>query len=68
MKSRNQREGKFIPGWCVNPAYHKASFAQVQAGDLTPKKRAGAKFDLKSTIDPYMGKVFYRAYREGAFE
>lgn len=68
MKSRNQREGKFIPGWCYNPAYHKASIEQIKLNDLKPKKRAGMRYDLSFYHAPRVGKVYVRTYREGAFE
>lgn len=68
MKSRNQREGKYIPGWCFNPAY------RVIKGRVAQRPRAGGLFDLKAVrnfndngiIIP--GVTLVRTYREGAFE
>lgn len=73
MASRNQREGRFIPGWCYNPDYKAV---QVRPGVMkaVQKKRAGAHFNLirvrnfndMGHIIP--GLTYVRTYREGAFE
>ena len=46
MKSRNQREGKYVAGWCINPAYRKAMYKGKPM--LQPKARAGRDYDLVS--------------------
>jgi hypothetical protein len=70
IKSRNQREGKFVPGWCYNPA-----FKRTDAGKVFPKKRAGAHYELRKVIgytdivgNFIPGLTYFRTYREGAFE
>jgi hypothetical protein len=63
--SRNQREGRFIPGWCYNPSYHSQ---RDKDGNLVQKIRAGKHFDLKVMYNKQMGKTYFRVYREGAFE
>lgn len=68
MASRNQREGRFIPGWCLNPDYKTVN------GKLEPKKRAGKHYNLtrvrgfndQGYIIP--GTTYIRTIREGAFE
>lgn len=73
-KSRNQREGKFVPGWCYNPAYKKVKTSGFDGIKFVPKKRAGAHFKL-ARIRSYNdngyiipGVTYVRLYREGAFE
>lgn len=41
MRSRNKREGKFVCGWCLNPAY-----ASNKAGKMVQCKRAGGNHNL----------------------
>jgi hypothetical protein len=72
-KSRNQREGKYIPGWCYNPAY---KFTKKRGKEVTQdKKRAGAFYELRKMRgyndligDFIPGLTFVRIYRKGAFE
>lgn len=75
IKSRNQREGKFIPGWCYNPPYRIGKTdPKTGATALTPKKRAGAHYNLVKVrnfndggyIIP--GTTYIRLIRQGAFE
>lgn len=70
-KSRNQREGKYIPGWCYNPSFKH----NKKTGHTVESKRAGEHYDVRlihgfidvdGSVIP--GKTFYRTYREGAFE
>lgn len=65
--SRNQREGKFIPGWCHNPAYKKGS-NPLKPETMKVKLRAGKHYDLAVIDHPGLGKMYIRTYREGAFE
>ncbi len=68
MASRNQREGKYIAGWCINPAY------KIEGEYAVQKKRAGKHFNLTRVrgfndmghIIP--GVTYVRTIREGAFE
>ena len=72
MASRNQREGKYIAGWCYNPPYDQRVFRMT--GKLVQKTRAGRHFDLVrvrnfndgGVIIP--GATYVRYYRQGAFE
>jgi hypothetical protein len=65
-KSRNQREGKFIPGWCLNPNYKKGRDGVYRSG-----LRAGATADVKgvrNAFDGYAvipGLTFIRSLRVG---
>lgn len=69
MTSRNQREGKYIPGWCYNPGFKKD-----KDGKIEEKVRAGKHFTLVPVrnfndhgfILP--GVTFVRYMRQGAFE
>lgn len=63
MKSRNQREGKFIPGWCYNPGYKLDRF-----GNRVQKVRAGQHFNLTAMRSDELGKCFFRGYRAEAFQ
>lgn len=65
--SRNQREGKFIPGWCHNPAYKKGS-NPLKPETMKVKLRAGAHYDIFFIRDKGLGKMYVRFIREGAFE
>lgn len=73
MASRNQREGRFIPGWCLNPDY-KAILVRPGVMKTEPKVRAGKHFNLirvrgyndNGYIIP--GTTYIRTFREGAFE
>jgi hypothetical protein len=67
MKSRNQREGRYIPGWCHNPAYKKGS-NPLDPKTMKAKPRTGAHYDLRAYRDPVLGNTFFRTYRQGAFE
>jgi hypothetical protein len=64
--SRNQREGKFIPGWCLNPNMVKDNNGVyrhgVRAGAYANLKRAVGVFDGYATIP---GVSFVRYLRPG---
>lgn len=69
MTSRNKREGRFIPGWCHNPAFKKPPRGvPMLPSHMKPKLRAGKHYDLMVIRDGQVGKMFVRVYREGAFE
>jgi hypothetical protein len=66
-KSRNQREGKFIPGWCLNPNYrwdNKTGVTRscIRAGKYADVKGVRDVFDGYTTIP---GLSFVRSLRAG---
>lgn len=73
MASRNQREGKYIAGWCFNPPYKLAS-ARPDETKIVQKKRAGKHYNLTRIVgfndQGYIipGVTYVRTIREGAFE
>lgn len=67
VKSRNQREGKYIPGWCINPNYRQDKKTGVWKSTL----RAGQYFDVQGVRNYYDGWTtipglsFARVLRKG---
>ena len=66
--SRNQREGKFIPGWCLNPNMVQGRDgvyrAGVRAGKYANVKGVRNAFDGYATIP---GLSFVRSIRLEAY-
>jgi len=66
MQSRNKREGKFIPGFCINPSPKNLSKPkQVRAGEHFDLKKGRNLKDGSFTIP---GLSFVRFLREGAYQ
>jgi hypothetical protein len=67
-KSRNQREGKFIPGWCLNPNMRQGRdgvYRQgIRAGKYANLKRVRNAFDGYAVIP---GISYVRSLRMEAF-
>jgi len=64
--SRNQREGKFVPGWCLNPNMVKDKNGVyrhgVRAGKYADLKGVRNAFDGYTTVP---GLTFIRSLRVG---